>query len=93
MQNRKSNYPLAQFLAVVLILSGCAQEPQVVAVKTKVASAPPACRTAPKALPRLPERDMSTGEFAQKYLRLQAQYRREAGRFRLCQKFVAKVAK
>jgi hypothetical protein len=76
---------------VTLMLSGCAQEPQVVAVKTQIARPPVACRTAPKALPKLPDRAIATGELAANYNRLQAQYRRESGRFRLCQKYVARL--
>lgn len=84
---------IATAMLAAAILTGCASEPQVVAVKTQIAKPPVACKTAPKGLPRLPDRAMRTGELAQSYLRLQAQYRREAGRFRLCQKFVARIAK
>lgn len=80
----------AQLVALIL-LTGCASEPQVVAVKTPIASAPSACRKPPSAPPRLPERDVGTGEFAKFYARLQAQYLREAGRYRLCQQFVARL--
>lgn len=75
---------------IAMILTGCA-ETQVVAVKTPIATPPTACRTAPKGLPRLPDRAMRTGEFSAAYNRLQAQYRREVGRYRLCQKYVARL--
>ena len=79
----------SQFIAVIL-LTGCA-DTQVVAVKTEIASPPSSCRTAPKTLPKLPDRAMRTGELATSYNKLQAQYRREAGRFRLCQRYVARL--
>lgn len=80
-------------LAALILLTGCASDPQVVAVKTQIAPAPAACRRPPPAPPRLPERDVGTGEFARFYGRLQAQYLREAGRYRLCQKYVSRLSR
>jgi len=82
----------AAALILALSLTACASDPQVVAVKTKLAPAPEACRKSPPYPPSLPERDMSTGDLAKAYARLQANYRREAGRFRLCQRYVARLA-
>lgn len=81
----------AALAVLLMLLAGCASDPQVVAVKTQIAPPPQACRKAPKDLPRLPDREVTTVELAASYNRLQAQYRREAGRFRLCQKYVARL--
>ena len=80
-------------LAVTLLLSGCASDPGPVAVAVipKLAPSPAACRTAPKALPKLPDKALSTGEFAAGYNRLQWKYRLEAVRYRLCQAYVSRV--
>ncbi len=74
------------------LLTACASDPQVVAVKTPIAEAPAACRRAPKDLPRLPDREITTAELARRYNALQAQYLREAGRARLCQRYVQRIA-
>lgn len=79
-------------ITITLILTGCASsDPQVVAVKTRIAPPPQACKKAPRELPRLPDREIAVGELAQNYNRLQALYRREAGRFRLCQNYVSRL--
>ena len=80
-----------QFLAVVLLLGGCATEPTVMAVKTHIAPAPEACRTRPKAPPALPDRELASAELAQAYARLKARYLRETGRYALCQAHVARL--
>lgn len=76
---------------IALILTGCASDPQVVAVKTPIAQAPAACRTQPKAVPVLPDREMEVAELAKSYNRLKRQYLSEAGRLRLCQKYVGRL--
>ncbi len=91
MWRRLSRYGAQAQLIAVIFLAGCAADPQVVAVKTQLPKPPASCRTAPKDLPRLPDRALKTSELAQGYNRLQAQYRREVGRYRLCQKFVARL--
>ena len=78
-------------IGIAALLSGCASDPQVVAVKTAIAPPPSACTVAPKGLPRLPDRDITTTELAQGYNRLQGLYAREAGRYRNCQGYVKRL--
>ena len=80
-----------QFIAVALLLAGCASKPAVVAVKTPIAPAPAACKVKPKAAPRLPDREMPVAELATAYNRLKAQYRRETGRYEVCQGYVSRL--
>lgn len=78
-------------LALALLLTGCASDPIAVAIKTPLPPPPKACIKAPESPPRLPDRDLSTLEMAKAYARLKANYQREMGRFRLCQKHVARL--
>jgi hypothetical protein len=77
--------------ALALLLTGCAADIQTVAVKTEIAPAPSACRSAPKSPPVLPDRDMKGRELAQAYARLQRQYQSQAARYRLCQGYVRRL--
>ena len=80
-----------RIIALCLILSGCASDPQIVAVQTKLPSAPASCTAKVPAAPKLPERSIGVGEFASRYARLQASYQEIRRRSLACQKFVAKL--
>lgn len=56
----------AQPLALMLLLAGCAGQPEVqtIAVKTPLAPAPAACTGAAKPIPALPDRAITTAELA-----------------------------
>jgi hypothetical protein len=60
-------------------------------VKTEIAQAPTACTVPPSPLPKLPDRQITTTELAQKYNGLQGLYVRETGRYRNCQAYVRRI--